>query len=129
MGNIRSLKDFREGNQDDEFWEDGVGAEAMLLAPDGTQMLHWASYAKIMDYIAVAFYAKKMFADLSAAADGNHLSEEERDELVTNAARSLRDALDSIVFKVIDSEEMTEEDTAQMEAEYNELSKHTEEEE
>ena len=128
MGNVRSIKEFRESH-DDDFWDVGVGSEAKLLTPDGTAELHWASYAKVMDYIAVAFYAKKMFADLSVAADGNHLSEEERDELVTNATRSLRDALDSIVFKVIDSEEMTEEDTAQMEAEYNELSKHTEEEE
>lgn len=128
MGNIRSIREFQKSN-DDDFWETGVGAEAMLLAPDGTQVLHWASYAQIMDYIAVAFYAKKMFADLATASDENHLSEEEREELVTSATRSLRDALDSIVFKVIDSEEMTEEDTAQMEAEYNELSKHTEEDE
>lgn len=120
MGNIRSIREFREA-LDDNFWDVGVGAEALLLREDGVSALHWASYAKVMDYIAVAFYAKKMFADLEAITQDVSLTEEQQQEKVYEASACLRDALAAIVFKVIDSDEMTEEDTKEMEEEYESI--------
>lgn len=120
MGDIRSIREFRD-SQNDDFWDSGVGAEALLLREDGVNVLHWASYAKVMDYIAVAFYAKKMFADLEAIAQDVSLTEEQQQEKVYEASACLRDGLAAIVFKVIDSDEMTEEDTNEMEKEYESI--------
>lgn len=119
MGNVRSIREFRESH-DDDFWDVGVGSEAKLLTPDGTAELHWASYAKVMDYIAVAFHAKKLIVDSELATNNKLLSEDEKDEQVRASVQSLKDALESIVFRSVQGEELTEDETAEMQAEYEE---------
>lgn len=117
MSNVRSIKEFRESH-DDDFWDVGVGSEAKLLAPDGTTELHWASYAKVMDYMAVAFYAKKLLVDADVILKNKLLSEADKDAQIKSSVISLRDALDSIVFRDVRGEELTEAEEDEMESEY-----------
>lgn len=120
MGNVRSISEFREA-QDDDFLDVGVGSEAVLLHADGQVKLHWASYGKVMDYIAIAFYAKKLIVDSELLATNNKLlSEDEKDEQVCASIQSLKNALESIVFRSVQGEELTEDETAEMQAEYEE---------
>ena len=120
MGNVRSIREFREA-QDDDFLDVGVGSEAVLLHADGLVTLHWASYGKVMDYIAIAFYAKKLIVDSELLATNNKLlSEDEKDEQVCASIQSLKNALESIVFRSVQGEELTEDETAEMQAEYEE---------
>lgn len=119
MGNVRSIREFREA-QDDDFWDVGVGSEAMLMHADGQAKLHWASYGKVMDYIAIAFYAKKLIVDSELATNNKLLSEDEKDEQVCASVQSLKDALESIVFRSVQGEELTEGEIEEMQAEYEE---------
>ena len=76
---------------------------------------------KVMDYIAIAFYAKKLIADSELLATNNKLlSEDEKDEQICASIQSLKDALESIVFRSVQGEELTEDETAEMQAEYEE---------
>lgn len=120
MGNVRSIKEFKEGTYED-VWDVGVWTEAFLPKPDGWFMLHWASYAKVMDFVAVAFYAKKLFADFDRLAKDTYLTDEEKDAILTEDMGCIREGLDSIVFKTIDGESMTEEDADMMEKEYESI--------
>ena len=128
MGNVRSIKEFRESH-DDDFWDVGVGSEAKLLTPDGRAELHWASYAKVMDYIAVAFYAKKLLVDAGVILKNKLLSEADKDAQIESSVNSLRDALDSVVFRDVQGDALTEAEEDEMESEYeHKVSRHTEEE-
>lgn len=117
MSNVCSIKEFRESH-DDNFWDVGVGSEAKLLTPDGAVELHWASYAKVMDYMAVAFYAKKLLVDANALLKNKLLSEADKDAQIESSVISLREALDSIVFRDVRGEELTEAEEDEMKSEY-----------